>query len=74
MISQNGATAECTTYSSFGEIFGGFYRIHKEKTSMDNLNSKGAEFSQLEQEIAHEPSVLNLIAKLSSIAVTMESF
>jgi hypothetical protein len=52
-------------YSSFGEIFGGFYRIHKEKTPMDNLNSKGAEFSQLEQEIAHEPSVLNLIAKLS---------
>jgi glutamate--cysteine ligase len=74
MVSQNGATAECTTYSSFGEIFGGFYRIHKEKTAMDNLNSKGAEFSQLEQEIAHEPSVLNLIAKLSSIAVTMESF
>ncbi len=74
MVSQNGATAECTTYSSFGEIFGGFYRIHKDKTPMDNLNSKGAEFAQLEQNIAHEPSVLNLIAKLSAIAVTMEIF
>ncbi len=74
MVSKNGATAECTIYSSFGEIFGGFYRIHKDKTTMDNLNSKGAEFMPLEQEIAQTPSTLNLIAKLSSIAVGMENF
>ncbi len=73
-ITQNGGTAECTIYTTFGESFGGFYRIHKQKNTMDNLNSKGAEFCPLEVEIAQRPSLLNFCAKLSSIAVSKEKF
>ena len=73
-ITQNGGTAECTIYTTFGEVFGGFYRIHKQKNTMDNLNSKGAEFQPLEFEIAQKPSLLNFCAKLSSIAVSKEKF
>ena len=73
-ITQNGGTAECTIYTTFGEPFGGFYRIHKQKNTMDNLNSKGAEFTPLEVEVAQKPSLLNFCAKLSAIAVSKETF
>lgn len=74
VITHNGKTAECTIYTTFGRPFGGFYRIHGEKNTMDNLNSKGAEFAPLEVEIAKKPSMLTFAAKLSTIAVSMESF
>ncbi|MFT4967242.1 MAG: glutamate--cysteine ligase [Candidatus Deianiraeaceae bacterium] len=73
-ITHSGGTAECTIYTTLGKAFGGFYRIHKEKHSMDNLNSKGAEFSPLEITKAQEPSYLNFIAMLSTVAVSMEEF
>ena len=41
---------------------------------MDNLNSKGAEFAPLEIELAQKSSMLTFAAKLSTIAVSMESF
>lgn len=73
-ININEGTAECTIYTVHGKPFGGFYRTHKQKNTMDNLNSKGAEFFPLEIEKAENPSTLNLIAMLSAIACAKEKF
>lgn len=73
-VQYNEMTAERTMYTTFGNVFGGFYRIHKDKTVMENLNSKGAEFVAIPStEAMQEISNAHFIATISSFAVENES-
>ena len=72
-ILTQGATSERTIYTSFGEIIGGFYRRHKNKTSMENLNSKGAEFLPIPCEELNDALLpIYFIATLSSYSAIRE--
>lgn len=72
-ILNNGITSERTIYTNFGKIIGGFYRRHKNKNSMDNLNAKGAEFLPINcEELKNKNLPLYFIAILSSISAIKE--
>lgn len=72
-IQYNQMTAERTIYTIFGKVFGGFCRIHKDKTTMENLNAKGATFVPITTtDVIDKISYIHFIATISSCAVLNE--